>query len=53
MGQDTSPIYKAAIEALQTSLPASRLVSLLGQGYDAALTSPELFLREVVSFWED
>lgn len=51
MGSETAPVYRAAIEALQTSLPNSRLVRLSGQGHDAAVTAPELYLDEVIGFF--
>ena len=47
LGGETSLVYKAAIEALHSALPTSRLVVLPWQGHDAVVTAPELFLREV------
>ena len=50
LGGDTSPVYTAATEALQASLPNSRLVVLPGQSHDAALTAPALFVEQVLRF---
>jgi pimeloyl-ACP methyl ester carboxylesterase len=45
--------YKAAIEALHLSLPNSQIAVLTEQGHEAMDTAPELFLREVISFFKD
>jgi pimeloyl-ACP methyl ester carboxylesterase len=50
VGGETSPVYTAAAETLQASLPNSRLVVLPGQPHDATLTAPELFLEQVLRF---
>ena len=39
------------MEALHSSLPDNRLVVLPGQPHDAALTAPDLYLRQVLRFW--
>jgi pimeloyl-ACP methyl ester carboxylesterase len=49
VGGKTTPFYKAATEALQT-IPCSRVVVLPEQGHEGVVTSPQLFLRHVVSF---
>jgi pimeloyl-ACP methyl ester carboxylesterase len=51
LGGESSPVYKAAIEALQRSLPRCRLVVLPGQGHDAVITAPDAYLREVLDFF--
>ncbi len=51
LGGESSPAYKAAVEALHSSLPNSRLVVLPGQRHDAAITAPELYLFEVTRFF--
>jgi len=51
LGGDTAPVYRAAVETLNSSLPHCRLVVLPGQGHDAAVGAPELFLREVIRFF--
>ncbi len=50
LGGKTTPVYKAATEALHLSLPQSQLVILPHQQHDAAVTAPELFLQEVNRF---
>lgn len=50
VGGETEPVYTAAMEALHTSLPNSRLVVLPGQPHDVALTAPELFVLQVLRF---
>lgn len=50
VGGETSPVYTAAVEALHSSLPDNRLVVLPGQPHDAALTAPDLYLRQVLRF---
>ena len=51
LGGDSAPVYKAAMETLHSSLPNNRLVILPGQPHDAAVTAPELYLREVIRFF--
>jgi pimeloyl-ACP methyl ester carboxylesterase len=53
LGGATTPVYTAAIEALQSSLPDNRLVVLEGQGHDAVITSPDRYVREVIGFFLD
>jgi pimeloyl-ACP methyl ester carboxylesterase len=54
LGNETLPVYKAATHMLHGSLPRSRIDVLPGHGHDAALTAPELVLREVIGyFFED
>lgn len=50
VGGETSAVYTAAAEAVHSSLPNSQLVVLPGQPHDAALTAPEMVLREVLRF---
>jgi len=50
-GGATDPVYRAALEAVRAALPDCRLVSLPGQGHDAALTAPGPYLREVTGFF--
>ncbi len=51
VGGGTSPVYRAAIEAVHSSLPNSRLLVLPGQEHDAMLTAPDLYGREVTGFF--
>lgn len=51
LGSDSAPVYKAATQALHSALSQSRLAILPGQQHDAALTAPDLFLREVIPFF--
>lgn len=51
LGADSAPVYRAAIEALHSSLPNNRLVILPGQHHDAAVGAPGLFLHEVIPFF--
>jgi len=50
LGGDSPPFFKAAIEAVDTALPNSRIVVLPGQEHIAMDTAPDLFVREVVTF---
>jgi len=52
VGGDSPVFFKKAVEVLHTSLPQSRVVVLPGQQHIAMDTAPELFVREVVSFFE-
>ncbi len=51
LGAESSPFYKAATETLHRSLPNSRIAKLQGQQHAAMVTAPDLFLREVTSFF--
>jgi pimeloyl-ACP methyl ester carboxylesterase len=51
VGSETAPVYRVAMEALRTSLPDGRLVVLPGQRHEAAVTAPELYLRDVTGFF--
>jgi pimeloyl-ACP methyl ester carboxylesterase len=53
LGSETLPVYNAATQLLHGSLPHSRIVVLPGNGHDAAVTEPDLVLREVVGFLSD
>ncbi len=53
VGGDSIPFYKAAIETLHKSLPNSQIAVLPKQEHEAMDTAPELFLREVISFFKD
>lgn len=50
VGSKTTPFYKAATEAVHRALPNSRVAVLHGQGHEAVVTAPELFLRDVLNF---
>ncbi|NLF87311.1 alpha/beta hydrolase [Candidatus Bathyarchaeota archaeon] len=50
VGSKTTPFYKAATEAVHRALPNSQVAVLHGQGHEAVVTAPELFLREVLNF---
>lgn len=50
VGGESTPFYKAATETLHKALPCSRVVVLPGQGHEAVITSPELFLQAVLGF---
>lgn len=49
-GRESMPVYTAAIDVLQSSLPRSRRVVLPGQKHDPVITAPDTFLREVLRF---
>jgi pimeloyl-ACP methyl ester carboxylesterase len=51
VGGDSPPFYRAAVDALHVSLPHNRVATLSGQQHEAMETAPELFLREVISFF--
>lgn len=51
LGGESTPVYKAATETLNSSLRNSRLLILPGQRHDAVVTTPELFLREIIRFF--
>ena len=50
LGGDSPAFFKAAIEALDDTLPNSKVVVLPGQQHIAIDTAPELFAREVLTF---
>jgi pimeloyl-ACP methyl ester carboxylesterase len=50
VGENSPPMLTAPSARLAATLPAGRVVVLPGQGHVAMTTSPELFLRAVVSF---
>ena len=50
LGGDSPALEKAAAEALDASLPDSRIVVMPGQAHIAQRTAPEVFAREVVRF---
>ena len=52
LGGDTAPLHRAATEALDETLPNSRVVVLPGQAHAAMNTAPELFADEVLAFLE-
>lgn len=52
VGGESTAFYKAATDAVQKGVPGSRVAVLSGQGHEAVLTAPELFLREVLVFFE-
>ena len=52
LGGDSPPVFREAVEALDSALPTSSVVVLPGQQHVAMDTAPDLFLREVLSFLE-
>jgi pimeloyl-ACP methyl ester carboxylesterase len=50
LGGDSPPIFRQAIETLDTTLPNSRVVIMPGQQHIAMDTNPELFVKEVLKF---
>jgi len=50
LGGDSPPIFQQAIELVDSTLPNSQVVILLGQQHIAMDTNPELFAREVTHF---
>lgn len=50
LGGDSPHFFKAAIEAVNSALPNSRIVILPGQQHIAIDTAPDLFVREVQTF---
>jgi pimeloyl-ACP methyl ester carboxylesterase len=50
LGGDSSHFFKAAIEAVDTALPNSRIAVMPGQRHIAMDTAPDLFLHEVLTF---
>jgi pimeloyl-ACP methyl ester carboxylesterase len=51
LGSETLPVYKAATQVLHGSLSHSRILVLPKQSHDAALTAPELVVREVIGYF--
>lgn len=52
VGSESTTFYRSATETVHKGLPCSRVAVLSGQGHEAVLTAPELFLREVLGFFE-
>ncbi len=50
LGNNSAPLFRAALELLGKSLPNSRLVEMAGQKHAVMNTAPELFVHEVVKF---
>lgn len=50
LGGDSPPLFRQAIELLDSTLPNNRLVILPGQQHIAMDTNPELFVKEVLHF---
>jgi pimeloyl-ACP methyl ester carboxylesterase len=50
LGSDSPPIFRRAIELLESALPNSRVVEMPGQQHIAMDTNPELFVREVLHY---
>lgn len=50
LGGESPPFFRASVEMLAATLPASRTVVLPGQQHAAMDTAPELFVREVLAF---
>jgi len=50
VGEETTPFYKAAMKLLGETLPDNRLSQLPGQGHEAVVMAPDLFVRAVVPF---
>jgi len=50
VGERTTPFYKAAVKMLDETLPDTRLSVLPGQGHEAVIAAPELFLQAVGDF---
>jgi pimeloyl-ACP methyl ester carboxylesterase len=50
LGGDSPPLFKRAIEALEATLPHSRVVIMPGQQHIAMDTNPDLFVSEVLGF---
>lgn len=50
LGGDSPPVYRRAIQMLDSTLPNARVVILPGQQHVAMDTNPELFLGEVLGF---
>lgn len=53
LGSDSPPFFTAAIAALETALPNSRVIIMEGQQHIAMDTAPEIFTREVLKFLSD
>jgi pimeloyl-ACP methyl ester carboxylesterase len=50
LGGDSPPFFRGAIEAVDSGLPDSRVVTLPGQQHIAMDIDPELFVKEVLHF---
>lgn len=50
LGGDSPPLFRQAIEVVDSALPDSRVVIMPGQQHVAMDTNPELFVREVLQF---
>lgn len=53
LGGESPLLFSKAIEQLAAALPMSRTVVMPGQQHIAMDTDPELFLREVLAFFEE
>lgn len=52
-GTESSPELHAAVAALTSALPGSRVADLRGESHVAMSSAPELFLEEVIGFLEE
>jgi len=50
LGGDSPPLFRKAVELVDSVLPNSRIVIIPGQQHVAMDTNPELFQREVLQF---
>lgn len=50
LGGDSPPLFRQAVERLDSALPNSRVVILPGEQHIAMDTNPELFIHEVTRF---
>jgi pimeloyl-ACP methyl ester carboxylesterase len=50
LGSDSPAFFKAAVEAIDTVLPDSQIVTLPGQQHIAIDTAPDLFTHEALAF---
>lgn len=53
LGSDSPPLFRQAVELVDSALPDSRVVILPGQRHVAIDSAPELFVREVLRFLQE
>jgi pimeloyl-ACP methyl ester carboxylesterase len=53
LGGDSPSYFRAATDAVQSSLPNSQVAVMPGQQHIAMNTAPDLFLRELIQFLVD
>ena len=53
LGSESPPFLRVQTVAVAAALPDARIVTLGGEGHEAMLRAPELFVREVTRFFAE